>query len=277
MATLTAPLQETAFTELITTYHGPMIVLKNDQFVTPCLRKHGQYSPGEVAVFKRFVTKDALAVEVGANMGAHTLALARFAGTVVAFEPQRIAFQVLCGNLALNSLYNVHAFHGAVGAVDGFTHIEFASPWHECNYGGISTGPEGEVVPLRTLDGMKLPALDFLKLDCEGAEPDVLAGAVETIRCHWPAIYLEFDSNRERIVDLLRSLGYVAWRHFPRHAPGSEWHSDMVLAMPAHWHPDQSFLTREGFTRLEFPHDRARQGGDAGSNAGAGKPQSKGA
>lgn len=270
---ITAPLQ-TAFTEVLYCKHGlagKMLVLSHDEFITPCIRATGEYSPGEVRVFDRFLTKDSLAVEVGANMGAHTLALAARAGTVVAYEPQRLVFQTLCGNLALNSVVNVLAFHAAVGASEGFTRIVCASPWHACNYGGIQTGDEGEIVRVRPLDSANLPALDFLKLDCEGAEPEVLAGAAGVIREYQPVIYLEFDRNREQLADMLAGLGYRRWRHFPRHAPGSPWHSDMVLAAPRRWTPDEPFLTREGFTPLDLPHDYAREGGDAGSDAGAGK------
>lgn len=277
--TVTAPLRE-AFTEVIPVRDGRMIVLKNDEYITPCLREHGDYSPGEQRVFQRFVDKSALVVEVGANMGAHTLALADLAGTVVAFEPQRIVFQVLCGNLALNSVFNVVAFQAAVGAAEGSTCIASASPWHHCNYGGIRTSESGEPVPVRTIDGMKLPALDFFKLDCEGAELDVLSGAVATIRKYQPVIYLEFDWNRSALMDLLATLGYRMWLHYPRHAPGSQWHSAMLLAAPARWTPDQDFLAREGFYSPApngFPHDsKPAEGGDAGSNAGGGRKPVKG-
>lgn len=267
------------FTELLPVRAGRMVVLSNDEYITPCLREHGEYSSGEQRVFKRFVDKSSLVVEVGANMGAHTLALAGLAGTVVAFEPQRIVFQVLCGNLALNSVANVVAIPAAVGEQEGRTHIPFASPWHHCNYGGIQTGDAGESVPVRTLDAMNLPALDFLKLDCEGAELRVLIGARETIRKYQPVIYLEFEWNRDALVNFLHALGYRMWRHFPRHAPGSPWHSDMLLAAPARWTPDQDFLASEGFMSLTLtnsPTTMPAEGGDAGSNAGGGRNQVKG-
>ncbi len=275
------------FTEVLPVRGGRMVVLSNDQYITPCLREHGDYSPGEQRVFRRFVDRSSLVVEVGANMGAHTLVLAGLAGTVVAFEPQRIVFQVLCGNLALNSVANVVAIQAAVGEQEGRTCIPFASPWHRCNYGGIQTGDAGESVPVRTLDGMNLPALDFLKLDCEGAEPDALAGAAETIRKYQPVLYIEFDRNRDEIFQWLYMLSYNAWRHFPLHAPGSEWHSDMVLAAPARWTPDQDFLVAEGFRPLnsfggnpapndDSPTARPAEGGDAGSNAGGGQKHMKG-
>ncbi|TFG83046.1 MAG: FkbM family methyltransferase, partial [Chromatiales bacterium] len=55
--------------------------------------------------------------DIGANIGTHTLALARLVGQqglVFAFEPQRIVFQTLCANMALNSLDNVHCINSAV-------------------------------------------------------------------------------------------------------------------------------------------------------------------
>ncbi len=266
------------FTEVLPVRAGRMIVLSNDEYITPCLREHGDYSPGEQRVFRRFVDRSSLVVEVGANMGTHTLVLAGLAGTVVAFEPQRIVFQVLCGNLALNSVANVVAIPAAAGEQEGRTCIPFASPWHRCNYGGIQTGDVGESVPVRTLDVMNMPALDFLKLDCEGAELSVLLGARETIRKYQPVIYLEFEWNRDALANFLHALGYRMWRHFPRHATGSEWHSDMVLAAPMRWTPDEDFLAREGFypAPTNSPTARPAEGGDAGSNAGGGQKHMKG-
>ena len=55
-----------------------------------------------------------ISLDVGANIGCHTVPFAKLvgeSGRVVAFEPQRLVFQNLCANLALNALTNVYVYH----------------------------------------------------------------------------------------------------------------------------------------------------------------------
>ncbi|MFP3733211.1 FkbM family methyltransferase, partial [Bacillus sp. SIMBA_006] len=61
-------------------------------------------------------------VEVGANIGSHTVMLSQAvgdSGVVFAFEPQRHVFQVLCANLVINHCLNVRANQCAIGDTDG--------------------------------------------------------------------------------------------------------------------------------------------------------------
>ena len=100
------------FNQLKLCKSGPMLFNKFDIYVGGSLSKYGEFSVGEQELFQRVVRPGQVVVEVGANIGAHTVELARLVGPegeVHAFEPQRIVFQTLCANLALNQLTNVHA------------------------------------------------------------------------------------------------------------------------------------------------------------------------
>ncbi len=106
------------FNELAMCRRGPMLFNRFDRYVGGSLARYGEFSPGELAAFRQIVPEGGVVVEVGANIGAHTVALPRLvgaAGVVVAFEPPRIAFQALCANLALNQCANVHARGGGDG------------------------------------------------------------------------------------------------------------------------------------------------------------------
>src|SRR4030095_11726468 len=99
-----------SFNELKLCKSGPMLFNKYDIYVGGSLQKYGEFSVGEQDLFQSVVHQGELVVEVGANIGAHTVELARMVGPegeVHAFEPQRIVFQTLCANLALNQLTNV--------------------------------------------------------------------------------------------------------------------------------------------------------------------------
>ena len=201
--------------------HGPMLYLKRDQYVGRSLDLYGEFSEIESEFLAGYAPPDGVAIDAGANIGAHTVALARAVGprgAVIAAEPQRILFQILCANLALNEIRNVHAFHCALGAAVGRTKIPFVDYRQEDNFGGIAAGAErGEFVRVRTVDGFSLPKLDLLKIDVEGWEAEVLRGAAEAIKRHRPVLYVEADRKDKvaGLIELLLSMGYALYLHAP--------------------------------------------------------------
>src|SRR5256885_16943119 len=83
--------------------HGMMLYNINDQFQGRMLDKYGEYSEGEVDSFAQLLKPGMTVVEVGANIGSHTLAFAPLVGShgrVVAFEPHPGIFPMLCATLA---------------------------------------------------------------------------------------------------------------------------------------------------------------------------------
>ncbi len=199
-----------------------MLFNSRDRYIGRSLDLYGEFSEQEVELFGTFLQPGALVLEAGSNVGAHTLALSALVGSegaVIAFEPQRLVFHLLCANLALNSITNVFAYQKAVGAADGTVLVPQIDPASEANWGGLSLGAweQGEPVPVTWLDGMRFPRLDLLKADVEGMEEQVLAGAVETIARHRPVLYLEDDRPElsESLRARIRSLGYKIHNHMP--------------------------------------------------------------
>lgn len=199
-----------------------MLYNKFDTYIGESLRLYGEYSFGEQVLFKRIVQPGSTVVEVGANIGVHTVELSRLVGAngaVYAFEPQRLVFQALCANLALNQCANVFASHAAVGAENGTILVPAIDPAARANFGGVSLHGEqaGESVPLLALDQANLPACHFIKADVEGMEVEVLRGAMETIRTHRPILYVENDREEraQELVELVMGLGYDLYWHLP--------------------------------------------------------------
>jgi FkbM family methyltransferase len=202
--------------------HGPMLYNRNDQYVGASIRQYGEFSPGESWIFRTLLVAGATVVEVGANIGAHTVELSRLVapgGAVHAFEPQRIVFQTLCANLALNGCVNVFAYQAAVGAAAGEILVPFLPPRRPNNFGGLSLqgATQGEPVPLRTIDDLRLSACRLMKVDCEGMEVEAMQGAANTIRTLRPFLYVENDrENRaEELIRLLLSWQYQLYWHTP--------------------------------------------------------------
>lgn len=162
--------------------HGLMVFNRHDQFIGKALKVYGEYSEGEYDVFSQVVKPGDTVIEAGANLGAHTLGLAQLAGPngrVYAFEPQRLMFQTLLGNAALNSLTNIYGFQKALSNAPGKLLVPLQDCEKEVNWGGLALGScsEGEEVEVITIDSLKLSACDFIKVDVEGMELPVLQGA----------------------------------------------------------------------------------------------------
>lgn len=207
--------------------YGTMLYNVHDRYVGRSLELYGEYSEGEADLFRQALGPGEFAVEVGANVGAHTLVLAQAVGPrgrVLAFEPQRVVFQALCANLALNSVTNVDCRQAAVGAAPGELLVPPLDYTRENNFGGLSLAGHvsGEPVPVVTLDELSLRRCDLLKVDVEGMEREVLAGAEATVRRLRPLLYVENDrpEKAEALIRAIDALGYrIYWHVVPLFNP----------------------------------------------------------
>ena len=205
--------------------YGTMLYPPRDHFIGRSLELYGEFSEAEVALFRQLIRPGQTVVDVGANVGTHTLPLAQLVGAdgrVLAFEPQRWLYYCLCANVALNDLTNVVCHEAAIGESRGSLVVPELDYAAGGNYGGLELGdvnPGGwsYTVPLERIDDLKLTQCHFIKIDVEGMEKQVLAGAVETIRRFQPLLYVE-DDRREKSAELrafLQSLGYQLFLHGP--------------------------------------------------------------
>ena len=219
--------------------HGEMLYNVHDLQVGRALDLYGEYSEGEIELFRHIVQPNATVVEVGANIGAHTVFLAKQVspgGFVVAFEPQRILFQTMCANLALNSISNVYCFMQAVGAQRGSIVVPALDPTRPSNFGRspLSSNTSGEQVPLCRLDDLNLPACQFLKVDVEGMEKEVLEGAQGTIARCQPVLYVanEKADKADALVRFVDGLDYRMFWHRPPYFSASNFFGDLRNVFP---------------------------------------------
>lgn len=203
--------------------HGYFMYLRGDRYVGRCLELYGEYSEGEVALFRQLVPAGGTVVEVGANIGSLTVPLSRMAGAagqVIAFEPQRAVFNVLCGNLALNGLTNVKPIRAAVGRAAGEIAIPLLGYDGKGNYGGVAVGDSSggpqETVTMQNLDTLDVSRLDFLKIDVEGLETEVIAGAGGVLERFRPVIFVENDrqEHSHQLISAIEQHDYRLWWHF---------------------------------------------------------------
>jgi FkbM family methyltransferase len=186
-------------------------------------------------------------VDVGANLGSYTLALAEHVGPngiVIAFEPFRWLFQILNANIAANGLMNCWTYQIGLGEIASRESLLqpnlrfFSSP------GGVRVESQLKNMSLETQKQMydhewglesvdiwrlddivfegsmfrsaRAPQVDLIKIDVEGMEVPVIKGALKTLDQLKPVVWVEsvgyFESGDLTLVNLLDSAGYVCWK-----------------------------------------------------------------
>ncbi|MCX8519130.1 MAG: FkbM family methyltransferase [Methylophilaceae bacterium] len=229
---------------LVSSDHGTMIVNRNDYRMVDSNRAYGVgydilqtgcFSPDEIELGRNMLKllrsyrgEGLMVVDCGANIGTHTVEWAKTMtgwGKVIAFEAQEYVFYSLAGNIAINNCFNATAHHVAVGKECGEIAIPVADYLKPANFGGLELKQVTEefigqpinysksaLKPMRlwSIDSLSLPRLDFLKMDVEGMEEEVLFGAQETIKNYKPIMLIEvFKSNQNSIRNTLKSWGYT--------------------------------------------------------------------
>lgn len=160
-------------------------------------------------------------IDGGANIGCFTVFWSRYMegasekawGKVIAFEPQQWPFYALCGNLALNNCFNVEARNELImdSPHDEMRAVLDASKPHDAGSWPATASGELRLMRAATIDQLKLPRLDILKLDLEGGEPAALRGARVTIDTQRPIIIAEHPiCGHQAIMDLLPNYDCVA-------------------------------------------------------------------
>ncbi|MDR3540949.1 MAG: FkbM family methyltransferase [Desulfosporosinus sp.] len=201
---------------IIATDLGTFIINRNDLGVGWQLSEYGIYDRVEMNYIKalmeflRTLKPNLTVIDAGANIGMHSFVFSSQVGPlgqVYAFEAQRIIFNMLAGNMAINSISNVHCFHNAVsneitfidipqfdyGKPLSFGSVEFDGEQKE-NIGQerIKDEARQEQVFTVVLDDCKFDQVDFIKIDVEGMEMKVLDGAKQLIMKCKPLMLIEY-------------------------------------------------------------------------------------
>ena len=233
--------------------HGPMHTFNCDNCIGESIRRYGEWAEAEISLLLSFVDANSVVLDVGANIGTHTVALAKVAKEVFAFEPQRRVFQVLCANIVANQLPNVIAVNAAVGGSDGvafLTNLSHDVPANNLGMAKIEGEGEGVPVALTAIDSGGIARCDLIKADIEGYEIYALHGAERTIAAHRPVIYLEHHINKGAVETWLRQREYRLFYHEapafnPDNYAGStdNFHGDYVETNLLAW-PQEKALAR---------------------------------
>lgn len=194
--------------ELVDAKPGKMFVYENDQFVSRAIKTYGEYCHAEVDILKLFLDKDSLFIDVGVNIGYHSLAIHKETGcSVVGFEPQPKHFAVAAENC---KDLPIQLFNAALGSRNKTINITDVNLDIEGNYGETKQEEESEIeAQCITLDSLNVPKISGMKVDVEGFEYEVFKGAEKTINKYRPVILYEaLNLDWTNAYDFLDHKGY---------------------------------------------------------------------
>jgi len=206
----------------------------------------GAFERSTLRAYSGLLSPGNVVFDIGANCGAHTLPFAQLVGPfgrVLAFEPTNYALQRLQTNLQNNpALLDTVALHQIA-----LTDSQNASPRTELYAGWPLNSDEGlhpthggrlhDTIGAKfmTLDEFvfqsKIEKLDFIKLDVDGNEPEIISGGVNTLKMFHPSILMEWCPSlfldpiydAREIQTTLSDLGYRVSIVLKRGVKVSDW------------------------------------------------------
>jgi FkbM family methyltransferase len=190
----------------------------------------GTFEPNELTWVSQSLATGMTMIDVGANMGVYSMFASKLvgeSGLVVAVEPSTRDFQRLASHVTLNGLHNVRCLQVAASDDSKEAILKIASDRNSGHntFGNFSyatvEGVGEEIVQTRSLDSLVvaqgLQRVDLIKIDVEGHELRVLAGAVETLTHFRPRVLIEIfeealchqGASAEAVLTFLEQHGYV--------------------------------------------------------------------
>jgi FkbM family methyltransferase len=193
----------------------------------------GTFDTATLGIIAKFVKPGDFCLDIGANVGALTLALAKkvtATGKIYAFEPGKLTYKRLRANMELNKGFSEIIVPFPLGLSDRPGVLYWCE--HEGNKGdaNLSEAPALNSVPVTvtTIDdhfiNIPIQQLNFVKIDVESMEYEVIKGGMKTWEKHHPVFYYEtikeFETFRKKpvikyIEDLLTGLGYIFYKVQP--------------------------------------------------------------
>jgi FkbM family methyltransferase len=169
---------------------------------------------------EKYIDKNSVIIDIGSNVGNHVLYFGKILGAknIYAFEPRDDLFNVLKKNVELNELTSkVEIYNFALGSKTCRASIDYDGNLSN-NLGGTSIKEdENGKFKIEKLDDVEIneKKIDFIKIDVEGFEVEVLKGASLTIQKYKPTIWIEsFGDKYTQVKKILLSNSYILKEDF---------------------------------------------------------------
>jgi len=198
--------------KLTDTRYGKMIYPIDDPAIGRSLELYGEYCQPEIEILKKLITPTSWFIDVGANIGTHSVALSHFVERVISFEPDLDNFNILKKNV--ERLKNVSVTHLALGDWSGEVDTEFDF--------GKTKIKVGNACKISPMDMLGIPKIDLVKIDVEGMELQVLIGMRNILTINKPDLLIEMQDETKyaETFDFLRSVNYnMCWLPVATYSP----------------------------------------------------------
>lgn len=180
------------------------------------------YEVEELRIIAEFFPAGGVFVDVGSNVGNHALYVGSFLHPrqIIVFEPNPPAIAILKLNIALNSLQRLADLtHLGTGLADVASRARARVP--DGNLGGTWLAPSQDddaLLLIRGDDALAQRRVDFLKIDVEGMELQVLAGLQQAVATWRPPIFIEIENRNAGAVQAwIERQDYRIERRFRRY------------------------------------------------------------
>jgi FkbM family methyltransferase len=188
---------------------GFLLCSASDYALLSCLLDSGELERGTRVLIQKYLRPGDVYIDVGANIGIHTLAAARAMqgqGKIIAFEPFEPTMRMLEKSIWMNGFSSITEFHQAavsnttgkqklfIGATSGHHSLFVLEP-------SLNNAQDSVEVPLVRLDGVIASGqrIDLMKIDVEGSELNVIEGGTSLIACNSDiALIVEFGPSHLR-------------------------------------------------------------------------------
>jgi FkbM family methyltransferase len=172
---------------------GGAWVPEREEYLIPEIEQSPKFGGFGTIQFRKFQAafphfhKFGMAIDIGANVGLWTRVMSRCFRLVTCFEPNPECHEAFEQNMKDIGATNVQLQPVALGEVEGTVHLN--NNLRSTGFSHIDTS--GLEVQVHTLDSYDFYAVDFIKIDVEGYEYNVVRGAEQTIRKFKPVMILE--------------------------------------------------------------------------------------
>jgi len=202
---------------------SPQLNIRAFDFVSHCINFQGIYEIKPLQLiftyFNSFdhLFKSSVAIDVGANIGNHSVYFSKFFSKVISIEPNPFSFELLKLNAQLAIQKNIECLN--IGASDTKGNLIYSYA-DSANSGSVFLSPSNNsennknIVKVDSLDNIFInEKISLIKIDVEGMELQVINGALEIIKKQMPFILFEqsktnFKNKSSPVIDKLYDLGY---------------------------------------------------------------------
>jgi len=222
--------EDTPYTYI--TYEGDIQLAVEPSFrsiTTSVLLAQGDWFEYEMEFWRDRIKEGMVVIDIGANAGVYTFSAAKRAGDsglVIAVEPFPLCIDLLNATCKINKFNNVVVCRSAISnlvgklkfSVGGSSETNKVIVDHE-SLNQLDTVEIDSITLDSLVDRYKLSKIDFLKIDAEGHELQVLQGATKVIIEYKPTIvYENCDGTHNRnlpVAEYLRNMGYKLFYYQP--------------------------------------------------------------